>query len=229
VRAEDKHLLDAVNDFIHKEYRGLFYNMTLQKYFQQPHTIRKHVEERVDRAEGGRLSPYDDIVKKQADEYGIDWRLVVSQMYQESRFDPDAKSWAGARGLMQVMPRTAMELGIDELKDPEQGIVAGVRYLSWLRDRFEPELSVQDRMWFALAAYNSGVGHVRDARRLAKRQGLQSTRRFDNVEKAMLLLSKSKYANDARHGYVRGREPVKYVREIRDRYHAYLKLTGNGK
>jgi membrane-bound lytic murein transglycosylase F len=83
-------------------------------------------------------------------------------------------------------------------------------------------------MWFALAAYNAGAGHVRDARRLAKRQGWSSKRWFDNVEKAMLLLSKSKYANNAAHGYVRGSEPVRYVREIRDRYQAYLKLTDNG-
>jgi membrane-bound lytic murein transglycosylase F len=174
------------------------------------------------------LSPFDDLVKAQADEHEFDWRLIVAQMYQESRFDPNAKSWAGARGLMQVMPRTARELGVENLKDPEQGIIAGVRYLSWLRDRFESELPVRDRMWFALAAYNAGAGHVRDARRLAKRQGWSSNRWFDNVEKAMLLLSKSKYANNAAHGYVRGSEPVRYVREIRDRYQAYLKLTNNG-
>ena len=72
---------------------------------------------------------------------------------------------------------------------------------------------------------NAGAGHVRDARRLAKRQGWSSNRWFDNVEKAMLLLSKNNYAKDAPHGYVRGSEPVKYVREIRDRYLAYLKLT----
>lgn len=225
VRTEDKALLAAVNRFLKKEYRGLFYNLIYQKYFQEPHTIRKHLEDRVDGREGGELSPYDKIVKKIADKDNIDWRLIVSQMYQESRFDPDAKAWTGAQGLMQVMPRTAMELGIDNLRDPEQGIKAGIGYLVWLRDRFEPELSVRDRMWFALAAYNAGIGHVRDARRLAKRQGWEATRWFDNVEKAMLLLSKRKYANDAPHGYVRGIEPVKYVRQIRDRYLAYLKLT----
>ncbi|MCG6969448.1 MAG: transporter substrate-binding domain-containing protein, partial [Gammaproteobacteria bacterium] len=229
VRAEDEKLLEAVNGYLRKEYRGLFYNVTHQKYFQEPHKIRQHIEDRVDRSEGGgSLSPFDDVVKRHADEYHFDWRLIVAQMYQESRFDPNAKSWAGARGLLQVMPRTAKELGIDDLKDPEQGIVAGVKYLAWLQERFEPELSVRDRMWFALAAYNAGAGHVRDARRLARRQGLESNRWFDNVEKAMLLLSKSKYAKHAAHGYVRGSEPVKYVRQIRDRYQAYLKLTDNG-
>ncbi len=225
VRSQDEELLQAINQFLKKEYRGLFYNITYQKYFQEPHNIRKHVEERVDRGGGGTLSPYDDIVKKHAEQFQFDWRLIVAQMYQESRFDPEAKSWAGARGLMQVMPRTAAELGIEDLKDPEQGIIAGIRYLDWLRDRFEPELSVRDRMWFALAAYNSGAGHVRDARSLAKQQGLSPNRWFDNVEKAMLLLSKNKYASNSAHGYVRGSEPVKYVRQIRDRYQAYTKLT----
>jgi len=225
VRDEDQELLNAINGFMKKEYRGLFYNLTYQKYFEEPHTIRKHLADRVDGRKGGTLSPYDDIVKKIADKSDIDWRLIVSQMYQESRFDPDARAWTGAQGLMQVMPRTALELGIKDLHDPAQGINAGIGYLAWLRDRFEPELSVRDRLWFALAAYNAGMGHVRDARRLAKRQGWEATRWFGNVEKAMLLLSKSKYANDAPHGYVRGSEPVKYVREIRDRYLAYLKLT----
>ena len=225
VRSEDKDLLAAVNQFMKKEYRGLFYNLTYQKYFEEPHTIRKHLEDRVDGRVNGALSPYDAIVKKIADKENIDWRLIVSQMYQESRFDPDAKAWTGAQGLMQVMPRTALELGVEDLRDPKLGIAAGVKYLSWLRDRFEPELSVRDRLWFALAAYNAGMGHVRDARRLAKRQGWEATRWFDNVEKAMLLLSKNNYAKDAPHGYVRGSEPVKYVREIRDRYLAYLKLT----
>ena len=148
-------------------------------------------------------------------------------MYQESRFNPEAKSWVGAQGLMQVMPRTAKEMGISNLKQPETGIKAGVQYLNWVRDRFEPELNVKARMWFTLAAYNAGQGHVKDARRLARKQGLNPNRWFDNVEKAMLLLSKKKYYSKARHGYVRGREPVNYVREIRSRYRAYIRLAND--
>jgi membrane-bound lytic murein transglycosylase F len=165
------------------------------------------------------------MVRQYAAQYNFDWRLVIAQMYQESRFDPLAKSWAGAKGLMQVMPRTARELGIRNLKDPRHGLEAGVKYLDWVRERFEPELPVKDRMWFTLAAYNAGVGHVRDARALARRQGWEPTRWFGNVERAILLLSKRKYARKAKHGYVRGSEPVKYVRQIRDRYLAYTKLT----
>ena len=225
LRRSSSELLKQVNEFLKKEYRGLFYNMTHQKYFEKPKTIAKRLEERVDSNANGKLSPYDDHVKEFAKQYNFDWRLVTAQMYQESRFDPTAKSWAGALGLMQIMPRTARELGVKNLKDPKLSIQAGVKYLDWLRERFEPELSVRDRMWFTLAAYNAGPGHVHDARRLARQMGWSSTRWFDNVERAMLLLSRRKYARKANFGYVRGSEPVKYVRNIHDLFQAYVKLT----
>ena len=130
-------------------------------------------------------------------------------------------------GLMQVMPKTAAEMGFADLYHPETGLHAGVKYMDWLRDRFEPELSVRDRVWFALAAYNAGLGHVRDARVLARQMGWDANIWLNNVEQAMLLLSKPKFAKQARHGYVRGYEPVQYVRHIRDRYRAYLRLLGD--
>lgn len=228
MRSKNKQLHSAVNQFLKKEYRGLFYNMAQQKYFKKARTIKQRLMQRVDRPEGGSLSPYDDLVKKYASKYDFDWRLVVAQMYQESRFDPKAKSWVGAQGLMQVMPRTAKEMGISNLAIPDNGLRAGVQYLSWVRDRFDRALPVADRYWFVLASYNAGVGHVRDARRLARQKGWASDQWFDNVERAMLLLSRRQYAQRARHGYVRGSEPVKYVREIRDRYQAYVQLTAGG-
>ena len=225
VRDDSPELLAAINKFIKKEYRGLFYNLAKQKYFQKPRQIKKRLEGRVDAGSGNLLSPYDVLVKKYAEQYGFDWRMIVAQMFQESRFNPRAKSWAGASGLLQIMPRTAKELGIKDITKPENGIKAGLKYLDWLRDRFEPELSVQDRMWFVLASFNAGAGHVKDARRLARQLGLNPNRWFDNVEKAMLLLSKRKYARKAKHGFVRGKEPVNYVRQISDRYDAYVRLT----
>ena len=229
VRKENPQLLQALNAFHKKEYRGLFYNVTYDKYFKNSKRIRRHIEERADSTENNALSPFDKFVKKHAQHYGFDWRLIVSQMYQESRFDPKAKSWVGALGLLQVMPRTAKEFGITDLHDPDSGLKAGVRYLNWLLQRFEPELDIGERTWFALAAYNAGIGHVRDARRLAKNKGWDADRWFDNVERAMLLLSKKEYAKKAKHGYVRGHEPVKYVRQIRDRYLAYIELKGEEK
>ena len=107
VRAKDSRLLAAINKFIKEEYKGLFYNVTYKKYFKNSRKIKQHKQERIDLNPDGAISPYDKLIKTYAEQYGFDWRIIVSQMYQESRFNPKAKSWAGAKGLMQVMPRTA--------------------------------------------------------------------------------------------------------------------------
>ena len=96
--------------------------------------------------------------------------------------------------------------------------------MDWLRDRFDSKLPISERLWFTLAAYNAGAGHVHDARRLAKQKGYDPDRWFDHTEEAMLLLSKKKYARNARYGFVNGREPVNYVRDIRQRFEAYVEL-----
>lgn len=226
VRADNDDLLAAANHYLTQTYRSEFYNVVYAKYFEDRDRIQRFRAQRVDLAHGRQLSPYDDIVRRYAQRYGFDWRLLVAQMFQESGFNPAAGSWAGARGLMQVMPRTARQVGVSgDLLDPETSIRAGVRYLDWLRDRFEEDLAVQDRMWFTLAAFNAGTGHVRDARRLAARLGLDPDRWFDNVEVAMLKLSQPKYYQRTRFGYVRGNEPVEYVRAIRERYQAYILWT----
>ncbi len=227
VRAEDVRLLAAVNAFWKKEYRGKFYNIVYRKYFQNPRKVRELIREQVDGKRRGRLSPYDDLVKQYADEYDFDWRLIAAQMYQESRFDPKVKSAVGAQGLLQVMPRTAKEMGFQRLDNPQTGIHAGVKYLDWVRDTFEADLDAQERLWFALAAYNAGAGHVGDARSLAAQRGWDARRWFEHVERAMLLLAKPQFARQARHGYVRGEEPVAYVRNIRDRYQVYLVMASN--
>ena len=225
VRTANAELLAALNDFLDKEYRGLFFNVVYQKYFEHPVRMRRFREDRVDHEEADGLSPYDEIVRREAAKYGFEWPLIVAQMYQESRFNRKARSRAGAIGLMQLRPRTAREFGVKNLRDPDQSIRAGVAYLAWLHSRFEPELTVKDRMWFALAAYNAGFGHVRDARKLARELGFDSDRWFDNVEKAMRLLSKRAYYRKTAYGYVRGYEVVKYVREIRERYRSYLQIA----
>jgi len=227
VRAQNEELLAALNKFIKKQYKGVVYNILYKKYFTNRRNIRSLAAGRVGAKEGGGLSPYDETMRKYADKYGFDWRLIAAQMYQESRFDPKAKSFAGAQGLLQVMPRTAKFMGFSKIKKPEDGIHAGVKYLDWVRNRFEPTLPFNERMWFTLAAYNAGHGHVEDARRLARQKGWDGDRWFDNAEKAMLLLSKKKYAGKARYGYVRGIEPVSYVRNIRQRYRAYVEIAGD--
>ena len=225
VRGENTKLLAALNEFLAKEYRGLFFNVVYHKYFENPIRMQRHRKDRVDHEQAEGLSPYDALIRREATTYGFDWPLIVAQMYQESRFNRKARSPAGALGLMQFMPRTAREFGVGDPHDPEQAIRGGVAYLAWLHSRFEPDLTVKDRIWFALAAYNAGFGHVRDARQLAVELGLDPDRWFDNVEEAMRRLSKRAYYRNAAFGYVRGHEVVKYVREIRERYRSYLQTT----
>lgn len=225
VREEDRELLAEINHFLKREYRSLEFNLVYNKYFKNPRRILQHAEQRVGPDDA--LSPFDAMVKRYAPDHHFDWRLIISQMYQESRFDPKAVSFAGAIGLMQLLPSTAVQVGVEKsrLTDPETSIRAGVSYLAWTRDRFSRTLPVDERLWFSLAGYNAGYGHVHDARRLAKQKGWDQNVWFDNVEKAMLLLSKREYARRARFGYCRGSEPVQYISEIRDRYQAYVALS----
>lgn len=221
VRKENSQLLAALDVFIKQEYRGLFYNMMKQRYFEDSRTIAKARDP--NRADlSGQLSPYDDSIKKYADQYGFDWRLIVAQMYQESRFNPRLKSWAGAQGLMQIMPRTAEQLGVGDIRQPDNGIHGGIKYLDQMMKRFDLTIPQEERIRFALAAYNVGYEHVADARRLAVRMGWSPDLWFDHVEKAMLLLQEPEYYKTARYGFCRGGQPVHYVHAIQDRYEAYI-------
>ena len=230
VAADNAELWKRLDAFIAENYRGYDFNVLHRKYFVNKRRMARQQEHRVT---GDALSPFDAIVKPLAEEAGFDWRLIVAQMYQESGFDPDRVSFAGAEGLLQVLPRTAAELGVDPgtLADPHVGIAAGIDYLAWTRARF-PDLPVGEQLWFALGAYNAGAGHIRDGRRLARRLDLDGSLWFDNVERAMLKLAEPEYAKDSVYGYVRGTEVTRYVREIRDRYGAYVdhfdRLAGDG-
>lgn len=223
VRNNNPQLLAHLNEFIRKYYRGTFYNVVKNKYFHNEKSQARHKKHRL--ISGSVLSPYDDLIKYHVQPYNFDWRLIVSQMYQESRFDPAATNSTGALGLMQMLPKTAAELGVENLRDPEQAIASGVLYLDWTRERFSKSLPVHEQLFFSLASYNAGFGHVKDAQRLAKQQGLREDVWFNNVEKAMLLLQRRHYYKNARFGYVRGHEPVNYVRDIHQRYLSYIRVT----
>lgn len=225
VRQGNPDLLAAMDAFWKKTYKTTFYNVVAEKYFGNEDKIRRFKKGRVDLGYADAFSPYDDLVRRYANDYRFDWRMIVSQMYQESRFDPQAKSPFGAIGLMQVLPQTGKEMGFSDIQNPENSIHAGVKYLDATRSRFRTNITISDRLWFSLAAYNAGLGHVIDARRLSRQMGWSYNIWFDNVEKAMLLLSKKPYYQRARHGYVRGWEPVRYVRQIRDRWEAYVLAT----
>lgn len=148
----------------------------------------------------------------------------MAMMFQESRFDPTALSRAGAFGLMQLLPSTQDFLRVRDPAQPEQSIQAGVRYLDYLRSRFEDELMPEERTWFALAAYNAGLGRVREARGKARRMGLDDKVWFANVEQAMLALAEPVRRRDGELvRRCRCGETVVYVREIRTRYFNYLR------
>ncbi|CAA6827382.1 MAG: Transglycosylase, Slt family [uncultured Thiotrichaceae bacterium] len=226
VRMENTELLLSLNNYINEKKDGKLYGRLYKKYFDNSQSISKFQKDRLKSIDGKKtLSAYDKYVKIYSKRYGFDWRLITAQMYSESRFRPNARSSAGAIGLMQVMTNTGKQLRLRKLTDPETNIHAGIKYMHWLSGKFEPELPIEDRMWFTLASYNAGLGHVLDARRLASKQGLNKNRWFGNVEKAMLLLSKRNYYSRARYGYVRGREPVGYVKKIKRLYENYLNVS----
>lgn len=223
VSATAPRLRERINRFASTEPQRPGFRALYQKYFSNRE--RMAVVRSEEFAVSGRISPYDDLARKYGRQYAIDWRLILAQMYQESRFDPEARSWAGARGLMQLMPRTAEELGVKKITDPQENVAAGVRYLAGLIKRFgknaDADMPMRQRIRFALASYNAGHSHVRDARRLAAQLNLNPDRWFGNVEKAIVLLEQPKYHKKAASGYCRGREPVAYVSRIQSKFDAY--------
>lgn len=222
VRKSDTKLLYALNEFLDAEYRKGFYNTLYARYLDHPNPLHGNPGLLVQSEE---LSPYDEIVRKYADRYGFDWRLIVAQMFQESRFEPDAQSEAGAQGLMQILPETAELIGITDVYDPADSIAAGVRYLDYLRGQFEPGLLLEDRTWFTLAAYNAGYNRVQRARRLAEQMQLDKDRWFDNVELAMLKLAVPYQKDGDLVQNCRCGQTVVYVRDIRTRYNSYVRFS----
>ena len=226
VRKGNPALLASLDNYVRREKGGLFFNMMKKRYFRNSRAIaRARDSMRVDL--GGQLSPYDGLAKKYAMRYGQDWRMLTAQMYQESKFDPDAVSWVGAQGLMQIMPKTGEGLGFTNLRDPEESIHAGAKYMHQLLDRFDRDIPMYERIRFALASYNVGYGHLLDARHLAREQGWDPDRWFGQVEEAMRLLSQPAYYKRARYGFCRGGQPVHYVDNIQELYDAYVEILEN--
>jgi membrane-bound lytic murein transglycosylase F len=170
-----------------------------------------------------RLSRYSPFIKAAAKKHGFDWRLIAAQIYQESHLNPWAKSHAGARGLMQILPSTGKSLGVHDLFDPVQNINAGVQHLKNLYEHFEA-ISGQDRLLITLAAYNIGQGHIHDARKLAQKKGLDPNK-WESLSKTLPLLRYRKYYKHAKYGFCRGTEPIRYIKQIMI-YYDVLKRQG---
>lgn len=218
-RPGDGALRSALDAFIKSEQRQIA--RLHRKYFARP---TRNAPAQHDVRATGAISKWDGLIKKHSARYGIDWRLMAAQAYQESFFDPQAESWCGALGLFQVMPRTGRSLGFNDVRPPEVNVHAGIKYMAQLIASFEPELPFKHRVRFALASYNAGPHHVADARALAKEMGLDPNKWFGHVEKAMLRLEDPKVARRMPHGFCRGSEPVKYVSDIQSRYDNWVSV-----
>ncbi len=219
-------LLRMVNAWIDSYRKTLDYALIYKKYFKNP---KSKVRVRSDYfvLGNGRISPYDDLIRRCSDTLGWDWRLLASMIYQESHFDPKAVSWAGAMGLMQIMPSTVKRYHVKDPFDPEENIRTGVRFLQWINSLFdETVLDDEERIKFVLASYNTGQGHIKDAMRLAEKYGDDKTS-WEVVKEYVLKLSREKYFLDpvVKYGYCRGDEPVNYVDQILDRYEHYKNIV----
>ncbi len=161
-----------------------------------------------------RLPRFEPLVRQVADEYQMDWHLLAAIAYQESHWNPKARSPTGVRGMMMLTQCTAREMGVDNRLDPLQSLRGGARYYRKLKRRLPEDIHEPDRTWFALAAYNIGRGHLEDARVITERKG-GDPHLWDDVAEHLPLLQKQQYYSKTRFGYARGSEPVTYVKNIR--------------
>ncbi len=231
VAKDKKWLADSINEWSKIEKAKPEYKMVLKRYFEMSKIgitdddtdVIKKINENL---RHGIISDYDNLFKKHATLINWDWRILAAQAWVESRFKPNARSWAGATGLMQLMPRTARAYGLNdnEFTNPDKNIEAAVKSIKDLDKslmKYVPDDN--ERIYFIIAAYNSGIGHIYDAIALAKKYGKDPSRWFGNVEDALLWKANPEYYNDdaCRFGYFRGKQTVAYVKEVFKHYNIY--------
>lgn len=227
VRKNAPDLLTEMNEWMVQLKKQATFNVIYNRYFRSPRASLRRAKSDFSSIGGDKISVYDPIIKEAADSLGWDWRLLASQIYQESHFNPEAKSWAGAVGLMQLVPETGHRFGANDLTNPSESIMAGVKFLKFLDRLWAKTIEDKDeRIKFVLASYNVGLGHVVDARELAKKYNMDPHKWDGNVEYYLLMKSKPEFFRDGvvESGYCRGEEPVNYVREILSRYDQYKQL-----
>lgn len=224
--APDKQwLADSVNAWARQEAPRKERDMLLKRYYEQSKRLGNSY---VINFRSGRMSPFDDLFRKHAREIGWDWRLLAAVGYTESQFNSDLVSWAGARGVMQLMPATARAFGLsaENITDND----ANIRAASKVIQSLDKSLSkyVEDpveRQKFILAAYNSGLAHILDAIALAEKYGYDPKKWFGQTEQALLLKANARYYNDpvCRYGYFRGRQTFEYVHSVTECYEKAVK------
>lgn len=223
-------LLESVNAWLAAYKDSTGFQQTYRRYFEDRLGYKERVTSEDLVTASGNISSYDALLRGAVGELktGWDWRLLAAQMFQESRFDPTARSWAGAQGLMQLMPATAREFGVSNANDPEDNIAGAVRFLNWLHDYWDEVITdPEERTKFVLASYNTGHGHVEDARRLTEKFG-KNANAWEDVAFYLLQKSKPEFYQDpvVQYGYCRGLEPVTYVRRILQRFEHYRNFAG---
>ena len=224
VRKDATQLAEALDQWFTANQNTTRYKAIMKRYFETSKTPGEPVSELGKLYDAGKISPYDDLFRKYAVSMNKDWKLLASIAYQESRFDTTGVSWAGAVGLMGLMPSTAEAMGIsaDERSLPEASIYAGTKYLTSIERSFKEIDNEEDRIQFVLASYNAGMGHVFDARALARKYG-KNPHSWHDVEEYIRLKSIPEYYNDevCKHGYLRGSETTAYVRDVIRRWRYY--------
>lgn len=224
VRKDCPQLAKAANEWHEKNMTSPAYTASMKRYFEiskaMPHSPILSLRE-------GKISHYDDLFKKYAKEIDWDWRMLASLAYTESNFDTTAVSWAGAKGLMQLMPATARAMGMPPgmEQNPEESIKAAVKYIAATNRSLSMIPDKNERLKFILAAYNAGLGHVNDAMALAEKYGKNKFVWDNNVDDYILLKSNEEYFTDpvCKNGYFRGIETYNFVRDITARYETYKK------
>ena len=227
IRKTSPELLKGVNQWIGKAKESSYFPILYSKYFLNKKNSYFRNTSAFSSISGDKISIYDDIIKKGANELGWDWRLLAAMIYKESRFDNTAISYAGAHGLLQLMPATLQRFNVNDATDPLQSLMAGVGFLKYL-DRFWRERvpDSNERIKFILASYNVGHGHVEDAWRLALKFG-RDTQRWDNVAYYLEKKSQREFYRDpvVKSGYAKGHLAVAYARDVISIYESYRVLV----
>lgn len=223
IRKDENDFASSLNDWF-GEGVELTIEKKEEKRFNSRHQVHRKVRAPFISREKNIISTYDNYFKEAAVYTGWDWRLIAAQCYQESGFDPNAISWAGAKGLMQLMPKTADNLGLNEklIFRPKENIATAAKLIRQLQNQFSYIHSKEEQIQFILAAYNGGIGHVNDAQALARKYG-GNPNKWSDVGHYVLNLSKARYYRDpvVKHGYMIGSETFHYVQNIMERWSLY--------
>ncbi len=225
-RFHDDSLYSAVIEFIGNKHSNGEITRLYERYFGHIQRF-DYVDTRAFlRATTSRLPKYQDWFEQYAGQ--LDWRLLAAVSYQESHWRPRAKSFTGVRGMMMLTLPTAKSVGVNNRLDPEQSIRGGAEYLQKLIVRVPDSVRENDKIWFALVAYNIGFGHMLDARRITRILGGDPDAWVDVKENLPLLMQK-KWYQQTRYGYARGQEAYNYVNNIRQYYQSLQWLDAQKK